>query len=129
MATERQVDAAMKAFVTAINEIGPCKQCHGKAHVPGDNGPEYCPTCGGNGFMEVHNDRTAMALAIDAASGWRPIESAPKEARSYPIQICGGLFSGTAIAWWSGEILDATHWQPMAAPFVSPATAPVDGEG
>lgn len=51
---------------------------------------------------------------------WQPIETAPKEQSAYPIQICGCGFRGTSIAWWTGEVQDATHWAPMLSPLSRP---------
>jgi hypothetical protein len=57
--------------------------------------------------------------AVCRDSGWQPIDTAPKDGKDYPIQICGGGFRGTCVAWWTGEIQDATYWAPMLPPFRS----------
>lgn len=69
---------------------------------------------------------STSATATETA-GWHPIETAPKDGPDYPIQICGGGFGGTCVAYWTGEILDATHWAPMKPPVAeTDADAPGD---
>lgn len=57
-----------------------------------------------------------VGLTTRLVEGWQPISTAPPDGREYPIQICGGGFRRTAVAHWSGEIKDATHWSPMRPP-------------
>jgi hypothetical protein len=68
--------------------------------------------------LQVEIER--LTALVDATK-WRPIETVPKEQSAFPIQICGGGFRGTSIAWWTGEVQDATHWAPML-PALSPSS-------
>lgn len=90
----------------------------------GDHGnyPTYAELARkGNGAFTLCSIRAVeAALRLNGvAQGWRDISTAPNDGDQYPIQICGGGFRGTSIAWWSGEIQDATHWAPMLFPISS----------
>jgi hypothetical protein len=73
-----------------------------------------CLDCGCRATEAAWQGRDALPQ-----EAWQPIETAPKEQSAYPIQICGGGFKGTSVAWWTGEVMDATHWAPMLSPLYS----------
>lgn len=80
-------------------------------------------------FMRI-SDITYGRIKIPRASGWRPIETAPKDGT---LLLCFWRSSHCAVAyyddgcWWDAGtdgLDDPTHWQPLPSPPAEQIQAP-----
>jgi len=71
MITDKQVQAAFKAFTESCNEMALCNRCEGRGyhHGFGENGhdPDWCEVCGGSQTTLARSDIESMRLALLAA--------------------------------------------------------------
>jgi hypothetical protein len=93
----------------------------------------------GEEFCKAFNAGVSACIAVRPASGWLPIESAPKDGRDLwlyvpkeePPQVVGYWIGDEPMPFWqyrealvadvAGWIDSPTHWMPLPAPPLPPS--------
>lgn len=76
--TEKMIEAARTAFVAAINMMAPCARCSSRGYHRFGHDPDWCSVCGGSGLVAVHDEKSAMKIALETALGSIACDIDPK---------------------------------------------------